>query len=206
MPFLQNVTYHYRTPNNEMDLEFEVVETQELVACQFDNFVWFTPAELTAQLTREVRLYNGSVPQSGLMLQAINDSLAALLKEKGVPGNVRSMPFSPALGGPITAVVFSVSAVALPIREIHFPGASAIAEDKLQKYARALLSQDYTATEVDNFVSKTLLPLYGELGYLRAHFDSAQPQLLAANASAPSQDVSVQCPRRGRYYLRVARR
>ncbi len=190
----QNVTYHYRTQNNEMDLEFEVVEAQELVACQFDNLVWFTPAELTAQLTRDVPLYNGSVPQSGLMLQAINDSLAAMLKQKGVPGNVLSMPFAKELGGPITAVVFSVSAVALPIREIHFPGASAIAEDKLQKNAKALLGQDYTATEVDTFVSKTLLPLYGELGYLRAHFDAAQPQLLTANASAPSQDISVNVP------------
>jgi outer membrane protein assembly factor BamA len=190
----QNVTYHYRTQNNEMDLEFEVVEAQELVACQFDNFVWFTPAELTAQLTRDVPLYYGSVPQSGQMLQAVNDSLTAMLKQKGVPGNVQFIPFSKALGQPISAVVFSVSAVALPIREIHFPGASAIAEDKLQKNAKPLLGQDYTASEVDTFVSSALLPLYGELGYLRAHFGPAQPQLLTTNASAPSQDVSVNVP------------
>jgi outer membrane protein assembly factor BamA len=190
----QNVTYRYRTQNNQMDLEFEVVEAQELVACRFDNFVWFTPTELTARLTRDVPLYNGSVPQSGPMLQAINDSLAAMLKQKGVPGNVESVAFSPKLGEPITAVVFSVSAVVLPIRQIHFPGASAIAEDKLQKNSAPLLGQDYTATEVDAFVSKTLLPLYGELGYLRAQFDSPEAQLLTANASAPSQDVSVNVP------------
>ncbi|MGC1107499.1 MAG: POTRA domain-containing protein [Candidatus Acidiferrales bacterium] len=190
----QNVTYRYRTQNNEMDLEFDVVEAQELVACQFDNLVWFTPAELTAQITHDVPLYNGSVPPSGQMLQDINDSLTAMLKQKGVPGNVQSVPFSPALGQPITAIVFSVSAVALPIREIHFPGASAIAETELQKNAKALLGQNYTATEVDAFVSRALLPLYGELGYLRAHFDAPQPQLLAANPSAPSQDVSLIVP------------
>jgi outer membrane protein assembly factor BamA len=190
----QNVTYHYRTQNNEMDLEFEVVEAQELVACKFDNFVWFTPAELAAQLTRDVPLYDGSVPQSGQMLQAINDSLAAMLKQKRVPGNVQFIPFSNGVGQPITAVVFSVSAVALPIREVHFPGASGIAEDKLRKDAAPLLGQDYTASEVDTFVSTALLPLYGELGYLRAHFDAAQPQLLTANASATSQDVSVNVP------------
>ncbi len=190
----QNVTFHYRTQNNQMDLEFEVVEAQELVACQFDNFVWFTPAELKSQLARDVPLYNGSVPQSGQMLQAINDSLTAMLKEKGVPGDVRFMPFSAGIGQPITAVVFSVSAVALPIREIHFPGAGAIAENQLQKNSKPLLDQDYTATEVDAFVSKALLPLYGELGYLRAHFDAAQAQLLTASASAPSQDVAVNVP------------
>lgn len=190
----QNVTFHYRTRNNQMDLEFEVLETQELVACRFDNFVWFTPAELTAQLAHDVPLYNGSVPQSGQMLQAINDSLAAMLRQKGVPGDVRLMPFSNGLGQPITAVVFSASGVALPIHEIHFPGASAVAESQLQKSAKPLLGQDYTNTEVDVFISKTLLPLYGELGYLRAHFDPAQPQVMTANANASSQDVSVNIP------------
>lgn len=189
-----NVTYHYRTQNNEMDLEFEVVESQELVVCKFDNFVWFTPDELNAALTRDVPLYKGSVPQSGQMLQALEDSLRALLKQKGVPGNVQFIPFSNGPGQPISAAMFSVSGVALPIREIHFPGASAISEDKLRKDSKPLVGQDYTATEVDVFVSRTLLPLYGELGYLRAHFDAPQPQLLTANASAPSQDISVNVP------------
>lgn len=190
----QNVTFHYRTRNNQMDLEFEVVEAQELVACRFDNFVWFTPAQLTAQLTHDIPLYNGSVPQSGQMLQAINDSLTTMLKQKGVPGDVRLIPFSAGVGQPITAIVFSVSAVALPIREIHFPGASAVAESQLQKSVKPILGQDYTATEVNTFVSTTLLQLYGELGYLHAHFDPDQPQVLTANASAPSQDVSVNIP------------
>lgn len=190
----QNVTYHYQTQNAGMDLEFEVVEVQGLLACQFDNFVWFTPAELTAQLTHDVPLYNGLVPQGGQMLQAIKDSLTAILKQKGVPGDVESMPFSKSPGDPITAVIFSVSGVALPMREIHFPGASAIAEDKLRNDTKPLLGQNYTVTEVDAFVSKALLPLYGELGYLRAYFDVPQPQLLAANPSAPSQDLSVNVP------------
>lgn len=189
-----NVTYRYRTQNNEMDLEFEVVESPELVACKFDNFVWFTPDELTIELTRTVPLYKGLVPQSGQMLQAVEDSLRALLKQKGVPGNIDFIPFSNGVGQPITAAMFSISAVALPIREIHFPGASAIAEDKLEKDAKPLLGQNYTATEVNAFVSKTFLPLYGELGYLRVRFDAPQTQLLAPNASAPSQDVSVSIP------------
>ncbi|HKF51246.1 MAG TPA: POTRA domain-containing protein [Candidatus Acidoferrales bacterium] len=190
----QNVTFHYRTRDNQMDLQFEVVETPELVSCRFDNFVWFTPAELGAQLTRDVPLYSGSVPQSGQMLKAINDSLTAMLKQKGVPGDVRLMPFSGGVGQPITAVIFSVSAVALPIREIHFPGASALAESQLEKAVKPLLGQDYTATEVNTFVSTTLVPLYSQLGYLRAHFDAAQPQVLTASANAPSQDISVIVP------------
>lgn len=187
----QKVTYQYRTQNNEMDLEFEVVESKELVACKFDNFVWFTPAQLNAALAQNVPLYRGSAPQSGQMLQLIEDSLNALLKQKGVPGSVQFIPFSNGVGQPITAAMFSVSGVALPIREIHFPGASTLSEGKLEKESKPLLGQDYTATEVNTFVPDTILPLYGELGYLRAHFDPAQVQLLSTNYGAPSQDVSV---------------
>lgn len=187
----QKVTYHYQTQNNEMNLEFEVIESQELVSCKFDNFVWFTPSELNADLTRNVPLYRGSAPQSGQMLQLIEGSLVVLLKQKGVPGNVQFIPFSNGVGQPITAAMFSVSGVALPIREIHFPGASALSEDKLEKISKPLLGQDYTATEVNTFVPDTILPLYGELGYLQAHFDPAQVQLFGTNYNAPSQDVSV---------------
>ncbi len=187
----QKVTYHYRTQNNEMDLQFEVVESQELVACKFDNFVWFTPVELNTDLTQNVPLYRGSSPQSGQMLQVIEGSLGALLKQRGIPANVQFIPFSNGVGQPITAAMFSVSGVALPIRQIHFPGASALSEDKLEKVAKPLLGQDYTATEVNTFVPDTILPLYGELGYLQARFDPAVAQLLSTNYQAPSQDVSV---------------
>lgn len=187
----RNVTYHYRTQNNEMELEFQVVESQELIACKFDNFVWFTQAEISADLSRNVPLYQGSAPQSGEMLQLIKDSLGALLKQKGVPAKVEFIPFSNGVGQPITAAMFSVSGVALPIREIHFPGASALSEEKLEKESKPLLGQDYTATEVNTFVPDTILPLYGELGYLQAHFDPAQVQLVGTNYNEPSQDVSV---------------
>ncbi len=187
----QKVPYQYRTQSNQLDLTFNVVETDNLLSCLFDNFVWFTPDELNSALARDVPLYDGSVPQSGRMLQAIQNSLTTLLKQKGIPGDVQFTPFSVRQGASVSAILFSISAVALPIHDLHFPGASAIPEAELLKHARPLLGKDYSRVEIDVFVPATFLPLYGELGYLRARFDPPKTVLLGSDDRAPSQDVSI---------------
>jgi outer membrane protein assembly factor BamA len=187
----QRVTYRYRTQNDEMGLEFQVVEASNLLTCRFDNFVWFTPADLDSRLSRAVPLYDGSAPPSGQMLENIQAALRKILLQKGVPGDVQFIPSSAGPGQPVTIIDFTASGVSLPIQEIHFPGASAISADILERDSKPLLGQDYTQTEVEIFVHETLLPLYGERGYLRTRFEEPTALVLGTDYAAATQNVSV---------------
>ena len=41
-----NVSFRYSTNGNSLNVEFQVVEVSKLLPCVFDNFVWFSDAEL----------------------------------------------------------------------------------------------------------------------------------------------------------------
>ena len=190
----QEVSYEYQTHGSDMDLVFKVVAAKNLLTSKFENFVWFTPAELNSELLKSVPLYAGAVPASGQMSNAVSSALRSMLKSRGVPGDVNSILSSAGPGQPITALEFSVTGVSLPIQEVHFPGANAIPEDTLRDNAKFLLGQDYTQSGVDTFVRESFNPLYGERGYLRTQFDKPVVRVLDSNLSHATQAVAVTVP------------
>jgi outer membrane protein insertion porin family len=187
------VNFRYFTQGNDLDVIFEVVESKHLLACRFDNFVWLNSSELDRTLRQQVPLFTGGAPPSGAMLQGIKDALQAILKEKGVAGTVEAIPYASAPGQPVGAIRFRVSGISLPIAKLSFPGASAISEDELERTAAKLLGQDFSMTDVAIFAKASLVPLYGERGYLRARFGDPAGGL-DRSGSAPAQGVSVTIP------------
>lgn len=175
-----NVNFRYVTQGHELELILEVVESKHLLPCRFDNFVWLSPADLDAQLRRRVPLYTGSAPSSGTMLEGIQSALGEILKERGVTAEVRAIPYSAGVGQPVGGMRFDVEDVSLPIRELSFPGASAISEEALRKHATELLGENYSVTDVAIFARASLIPLYGERGYLRAEFSDPAARLVGA--------------------------
>jgi len=188
-----NVNFRYQTQGKDLEVTLEVAESTHLLACRFDNFVWLSPADLDAALRRRVPLYSGAVPPAGAMLQSVQAALVDILREKGVAATVQTIPYSPAPDEPVEAIRFDVLGVKLPVRGLSFPGASAISEDALRKQAGALLGENYSMTDVAIFAQASLIPLYGERGYLRAQFAEPTGRLLDSS-SAQDAGVAVTIP------------
>jgi len=188
-----NVNFRYVTQGDQLELMLEVVESKHLLPCRFDNFVWLSPNDLDAELRQRVPLYTGSAPASGAMLEAIQDALGEILKEHGVNAPVRAIPLTSGVGQPVGGMRFDAEGVALPIRQLSFPGASAISEEALRKQAAELLGQNYSLTDVAIFARASLIPLYGERGYLRAEFSEPVARLLDSG-SAGGGGVGVTLP------------
>ncbi|HUO34992.1 MAG TPA: FtsQ-type POTRA domain-containing protein, partial [Candidatus Acidoferrum sp.] len=179
-----NVNFRYQTQGKDLEVTLVVAESTHLLACHFDNFVWLSPADLDAALHQRVPLYSGFAPSGGAMLQAIQSALVAILKEKGVDGTIQTFPSAPAPDEPVDSMRFVVQGVSLPIHELNFPGASAVSEDALRKSAASLLGENYSMTDVVIFANASLIPLYGERGYLRAQFAEPQAKLLDSSSAA----------------------
>jgi outer membrane protein assembly factor BamA len=189
-----NVSFHYVTRNNELSAEFQLSESQKILPCVLDNFVWFSDQQLDQTLRARVPFYTGDSPVDGTTTKEIVTVLEQLLRTNGVTATVQEVASADRLGGPVTALVFDVKGVDMPIRSVSFPGASIVSESDLVGASSQLLGQDFSVTNVSIFGSIGLLPLYKRRGYLRAHFEKPQPKVARTGANGSTQEIAVVFP------------
>ena len=185
-----SVAYRYTTQADNLDVEFQVVETQALLPCRFENFIWFSPEQLDETLRRRVPFYTGAVPPRGSLTQQVSDALQALVMANGIHGTVEFIAFSTDVGSPVSAILFRVSGVAMPVRSLTFPGASALSQKELASAIPDLVGKDFSATDAEVAVSGGLAPLYHRHGYLEARFDHPRASIITGTAS----DVAIAIP------------
>ena len=87
-----NVSFRYSTNGNSINVEFQVVEVSKLLPCVFDNFVWFSDAELDKALRSRVSFYAGGVPESGATSEDVRLALREMIRANGIPGDVTVIP------------------------------------------------------------------------------------------------------------------
>lgn len=189
-----SVSFHYTTHSNELSAEFNVSETQKVLLCVFDNFVWFSAQQLDQTLRTRVPFYTGVSPVGGTTSKEIVTVLEQLLQTNGVIGTVEEIASSERPGAPVTALLFEVKGVAMPIRSVTFPGASVIPEAELVSASSQLIGQDFSASNVSVFGSSGLLPLYKRRGYLQARFEKPEAKISGNSADVAGPDISVVLP------------
>jgi len=165
------VAYRTTSKGNQVTVIFQVKERgggQSPVV--FDNFVWFTDAELIAAIRREVPSFAGTASDTGSMSENIKRALENLLKEHHLNGVVDYGAEQAGLNSEKQEHVFSVSGVPIPICSLHFPGASNVPEEKLVIKSRQLTDDNYSLKSAIAFSTYALLPIYSEAGQLRARF------------------------------------
>lgn len=174
-----NYTYKYSTEG--CDLQLQVAENDRLIPIVFDNFVWFSDAELLSTLRARVPLFEGRVPGEGHLTDQIADVLSSILNERKITGKVEYMA-SGSNGGQIEAYDYKVVMHTVTVRNMDFPGAAADEVSTLQAAARPLSGQDYLRTKMQLQERFNLLPVYHARGYLKAQFAEAQAKVIQDGA------------------------
>jgi len=187
----ENVSFRYSTNGNSLNVEFQVVEISKLLPCVFDNFVWFSDAELDKALRNRVSFYAGGVPESGPTSEEVRVALRDMVRANGISGEVTVIPSIAGLGQPVSAFVYSVTGVAMPIRSIRFAGNVAITASSLEAASSQIIGRDYSVSFVSQFAGAGLVPLYRKQGYLRARFEKPDGAPLHSNDTAIVQPVVV---------------
>ncbi|MBO0863346.1 MAG: hypothetical protein J2P21_33605, partial [Chloracidobacterium sp.] len=187
------VSYRYRYSSTQIELTFELVEkTTGKKRCQFDNFVWFSDKEIIDAIRRDEPDFDGSVAVSDFASEEIKKSLARLLAEKKVAGEVVYELFrvEDKMGEDL-AYVFKVKGVSLPVCDIQFAGAQEGMKKPLLEALKPLFKTEYSKSDVGLFVKAALIPVYTQRGYLKADFQPAQPALGASGACANAVVVTL---------------
>src|SRR5258706_2165732 len=201
----RKLRYKLHTADDEATVIFEVEEASRNLPVVFENFVWFSEAEIARAIRQDVPFFDGTAPEAGTTTDKIAAALQRLLVQRKLPGRVEPMPFVDLAKG-TQEIMFTIEGVKIRVCSLHFPGAAAISEADLIKASQALLKSDYSRKDASGFANLTLFPLYRHLGRLRAQFQ--QPAANLEESPSPcAGGVAVTIPARQRpvYFWGTAR-
>ena len=163
-----SVQYRFTTIPTGIKVEFQVVDAPAYPA-SFDNFPWFSDAELDAALKSAVILFDGTAPGTGAILDTMSETLVTLLATRGVHASVThrlvTLP-----GGDRRAQQFRVEGPALKVEGIEFTDALAKNDRALHERVLDLVGKPFSRSAVELFEFEQVRPLYLAHAFLRVKF------------------------------------
>ena len=140
-----------------------------LLLASFQNFYWFTPAELQAALRKRVPLLGTSQPEAGNLIEAVQTALEALLRERSIPATVRHDISEPSAEQQARVVTYSVINPGIVVGDIHLSGVAPQFAKDVQfwssRVSGTLLNDGLEHRTTD---TRLLIP-YLNSGYVTAH-------------------------------------
>jgi outer membrane protein insertion porin family len=173
-------TFSYSSAGTK--LELHVTDGAKFVPAHFEDFVWFTDAELKQRIQQHSPLFNGELPISGRLADEVSDVLQAMLVENSIPGHVEYLRVGKE-DGPVESINYHVTDVLIQIRKIEFTGADAADLPALEAAAKKLPDPEYSRSRLSQLVQRQLLPVYYARGYLKAEFGAPQTKVVKLPAT-----------------------
>ena len=124
MGVFTDIAYTFSYSSAGTKLELHVTDVDKFVPARFEDFVWFSDAELRQRIKEHSPLFDGELPLSGRLADEVSDVLQAMLVENSIPGHVEYQRAGKA-DGPIEAINYRVTDVLIRVRNIEFTGAGA---------------------------------------------------------------------------------
>jgi outer membrane protein assembly factor BamA len=182
MGVFTEIAYTFSYSSAGTKLEFHVTDADKFVPARFEDFVWFSDAELLKRIKEHSPLFDGSLPLSGRLADEVSDVLQAMLVENSIPGHVEYLRAGKP-DGPIESINYHVTDVLIRVRNIEFTGAAAADLSALEAAGEKLPDHEYSRTRLNLLVQHQLLPVYYARGYLKAEFGEPQPKVVKQPAA-----------------------
>jgi len=181
-----DITYSYSYSSAGTKLEFHVVDADKFVPVRFEDFVWFSDADLLHRIKEHAPLFDGELPLSGRLPEEVSDVLQAMLVEKSIPGHVEYERVGKS-DGPVEAILYRVADVLIQIRDVEFVGAGEAELPALTAASKRVFEREYSRTVLRSLIEKQLLPVYYSRGYLKASFGDPQPKVVKQPSASNDQ-------------------
>jgi len=162
------VQYRFDTEPAGVRVSYEVEDATSFPA-YFDNFPWFTDADLIAAIKTSVHLFDGKVPDHGSILDDVAGAIGRQLITRGVAANV-THEFVTLPGKDWPVVCFRADNIALNIERVEFSDALATNDHAIQDRLTDLVGKPFSRTAVEAFEYEQVRPIYLAHAFLEAKF------------------------------------
>jgi outer membrane protein assembly factor BamA len=186
-----NVSYSYAYSPAGTKLDFQVSDADKLVPARFENFVWFSDADLIAKIHEREPLFKGDVPVGGGLADRISDALQELLLQHNLSAHATYIREGASHDGPIDAIDFKAENINIHIRNVSFPSAPPDQQADLTEAAQKLEDRDYLRSDVNAYIKSALLPVYLKHGFLKVAFAEPQAKVVHEDQDETQVDVDL---------------
>lgn len=182
-----SVSFQYSNRGDDLTAVFGVTETKDVFSCVFDNFVWFSDADIDQLLRKRVTFYSGTAPERGDTVQQVQSALTDYLVANGIPATVSSIPAG-------HTFIFHADGVSIPVKTVSYPGRAQVPQSDLDHAPAQILNQEYARTLVNAFATAGLGAVYSRYGYLRTKFGEPAVTLINPASKGAVTPVAVTIP------------
>jgi len=184
-----NVTYGY--DGYALTYRLGPASAKYFLAARYDNFVWWTPEEVAAELHRRHPLFTTNVPQSGAMQDALIADLTSMLAAKGITATVNAIPGASVPNGPIDCVHFNIASPPVRVRNIQLANLSPELNAKLEGVRNANRGQDYLEVDTATAVKGAVTDAIQDEGYMDVTLDNFHRSAPVVEPAQISVDLSL---------------
>lgn len=135
----------------------------------FDNFPWFSEAELNAAIKAAVAVYDGTAPENGTILDAMSAALVQLLAAHGVHAQV-AHALSVIPGSEQRVMDFRVNGPALEVEGVQFTDSLAQNDPGIKQRLSDLIGKPFSRNSFALFEFEQVRPVYLGHAFLRVKF------------------------------------
>jgi outer membrane protein assembly factor BamA len=187
-----HVKYDFHTRGDQVSVNFHV-EDNSLLPAFFDNIPWFDDSELTAAIREKNPAYDGTLPESGPLVDAAGDSIKSLLASHKLDVTVEHQVMQNPIGeGNVQG--FTIEGASLQISSIEF-GDPALEQDRaVQVHLGELRGKPYSRLAIDIFLTEQVRPGYLKKGFLRVKLGPPQVRLTGAPTEKLPEMIPVYIP------------
>ena len=170
------VTFRYTAKGDAIDLTFQVQEAPTYPIL-FDNFPWFSDAEIGDAIRKQVGLFTGESADGGTIVDQITAVMESMIDARKIKGDVQHQLLSAPVGDGMV-MQFRLEGTPLRVQSVQFGEPLAANSEGLRDRVPDIKGQPYSLFATQVFENEHVRPLYAAKGYLRAQIGPPQTQLI----------------------------
>jgi outer membrane protein assembly factor BamA len=187
-----HVKFDFHTRGDQVTANFHV-EENSLLPAFFDNIPWFDDSELNAAIKSKNPSYDGTLPESGPLVDAAAETIKALLASHKLDVTVGHQVMQNPIGdGNVQS--FTIEGASLQIASIGFGDPSLDQDRAVQAHLGELRGKPYSRLAIDIFLTEQVRPSYVTKGYLRLKLGPPQVRLTGPPADKLPDKIPVYIP------------
>jgi len=187
-----HVKYDFHTRGDQVSVIFHV-EENSLLPAFFDNIPWFDDSELAAAIKSTNPAYDGTLPESGPLVDAAADAVKTLLASHKLDVTVEHQVMQNPIGD-ANVQSFSIEGAALQISSIEFGDPALDSDRAVQAHLGELRGKPYSRLAIDIFLTEQVRPGYLKKGFLRVKLGPPQVRLTGAPTEKLPDRIPVYIP------------
>src|SRR5260221_5629694 len=183
-----HLKFRFHTGGDQGSVPYHV-EENSLLPAFFDNLPWFDDSELAAAIKSTNPSYDGTLPESGPLVDAAADAIKSLLASHKLDVTVEHQVMQNPIGD-ANVQSFSIEGAALQISSIEFGDPALDSDRAIQAHLGELRGKPYSRLSIDIFLTEQVRPMYIKKGFLRVKLGPPQVRL----AGAPTEKLPDKIP------------